>query len=468
MNSMKKATLVEMDWPEFGTCPPPKKKPVQEYMGRLESIYEEMNRRKLTHLVIYGDREHFANVAYTTGFDPRFEETILILSRDHDPLILVGNECESYLTISPLYNHGVLKAERYQTFSLLNQPRDESRPLREILAEIGINKRSLVGCIGWKYFSESEFTNPIHAVDIPSYIVDLLRELAGYKRIVNATDLFMHPDYGLRAVCSIHDVAYFEYTNIVASEGVKKMLFGMRDGMVDHDVVKLAEYSGEPLGCHMTFITSSNRNSPLSGPIGARITKGSVCSTNVCLWGANCCRAGWIVQSAVELPTETKDYIDRFVGPYFVAVNEWFKHLRVNAKGGDLWTCIHDRLPYSEYEIYLNPGHLIHLDEWVSSPIYAGSKVLLRSGMLIQVDIIPSSNIYFSTRVEDGVLLADENLRNELKKEYPECYSRCIKRKKFMIQELEMDVPEDVLPLSNMPGIIPPFFLDPRKVMILK
>ena len=37
-----------------------------------------------------------------------------------------------------------------------------------------------------------------------------------------------------------------------------------------------------------------------------------------------------------------------------------------------------------------------------------------------------------------------------------------------MIQELEMDVPEDVLPLSNMPGIIPPFFLDPRKVMILK
>jgi len=29
-----------------------------------------MANRSLTHLVVYGDREHFANLAYLTGFDP--------------------------------------------------------------------------------------------------------------------------------------------------------------------------------------------------------------------------------------------------------------------------------------------------------------------------------------------------------------------------------------------------------------
>ena len=27
--------------------------------------------------MVYGDREHFANLAFLTGFDPRFEEAIL-------------------------------------------------------------------------------------------------------------------------------------------------------------------------------------------------------------------------------------------------------------------------------------------------------------------------------------------------------------------------------------------------------
>ncbi|HZS93019.1 MAG TPA: hypothetical protein VFE42_36710 [Chloroflexota bacterium] len=30
-------------------------------------------------LLVYVDREHFANLAYLTGFDPRFEEALLIL-----------------------------------------------------------------------------------------------------------------------------------------------------------------------------------------------------------------------------------------------------------------------------------------------------------------------------------------------------------------------------------------------------
>jgi hypothetical protein len=44
-------------------------------------------------LVVYADREHCANVAYLTGFDPRFEEALLLLSSEGRRKLLVGNEC---------------------------------------------------------------------------------------------------------------------------------------------------------------------------------------------------------------------------------------------------------------------------------------------------------------------------------------------------------------------------------------
>ena len=52
-----------------------------------------MAARRYDHLVVWGDREHSANLAYLTGFDPRFEEALLIVGTSGDPALLVGNEC---------------------------------------------------------------------------------------------------------------------------------------------------------------------------------------------------------------------------------------------------------------------------------------------------------------------------------------------------------------------------------------
>jgi hypothetical protein len=85
-----------------------------------------MEERKLTHLVGYGDREHFANLAYLTGFDPRFEESVLIVGPNSKPLLVVGNECESYVGVSPLFNDGKLK--RTLSVLLLAEPAARSEP----------------------------------------------------------------------------------------------------------------------------------------------------------------------------------------------------------------------------------------------------------------------------------------------------------------------------------------------------
>src|ERR1035438_5487605 len=148
--------LIDIDWPEFGVaaCPPPPS--TSEIEARIDNLRARMEELKITHVLVYGDREHFANLAYLTGFDPRFEESLLIAGRTATPLILVGNECEAYLGISSLYTAGRLRQERFQSFSLLGQPRERSRALSEILVEEGIAQGARVGAVGSKYFLDAE------------------------------------------------------------------------------------------------------------------------------------------------------------------------------------------------------------------------------------------------------------------------------------------------------------------------
>src|SRR5271170_1752939 len=123
MATSRKHQLIEAAWPEFGSGDRPAGASVDEFQSRINTAREAMESRRLTHLVVYGDREHFANLAYLTGFDPRFEEALLVIPARETPTILVGNECEAYLSVSPLFVAGQLRSERFQPFSLLNQPR---------------------------------------------------------------------------------------------------------------------------------------------------------------------------------------------------------------------------------------------------------------------------------------------------------------------------------------------------------
>jgi Xaa-Pro aminopeptidase len=423
----------------------------------------------LTHAVIYGDREHFANLAYLTAFDPRFEEALLVVrSEGGSPLLLVGNECEGYVGVSPLLAANQLRFERYQPFSLLNQPRNASRALRDIFASEGLGARARVGCIGWKYFAAGEHPDAAHAIDLPAYVVDTLRELAGREAVINATSLMMHPQSGLRSRCSASEIAFFEYTGVLASESMKRLLFGLRPGMLDTELLTLTGYNGVPLSCYMTLVTEANRSLGLSSPVGARIERGSPLASNLGLWGSNVCRAGWVAASPEDLKPAARDYVEAFAAPYFSAMAEWFKWLRIGTPGGRLAALIAERLPFERFGIFLNPGHLIHLDEWVSSPIYPGSDIPLQSGMAIQADVIPSSPVYFSTRMEDGFVLADAALRESLRQRYPACFERCRRRREFMIEVLGIDLGEEVLPLTNTPAIVPPFFLEPQRLFSVR
>lgn len=465
MRTAPKHRLLDVQWPQFGGGAAPAPAAALEFQQRIDAARVAMEKRGLTHLVVYADREHFANLAYLTNFDPRFEEALLILRLDEAPLLLVGNECVGRVPVSPLATAGRLRSELYQPFSLLSQARDRSRLLRDIFASEGVAANAVIGCVGWKYFSDAEHPDSAHAIELPAYIVDTLRGLAHPGNVVNATAMLMDPVTGARTRCSPAEIAYFEYANVLSSEAVRRVIFGLEDGITDLQLAQRFEYNGLPLSCHVGMKTPGNRAIGLTGPVGSRVRRGHPFSTNFGYWGSNTCRAGWVVEHARELPVPASDYVRSFAGPYFEAMVDWYRLLRIGTPGGAISAMIQARLPFDTFGVSLNPGHLIHLDEWVSSPIYAGSTDELRSGMYLQSDVIPRSITYFSTRMEDGVVLADRALREDLARLYPECYARCQRRRAFMTDVLGFELADEVLPLSNIPALVPPFLLRPERVL---
>ena len=465
-----KICLKEVEWPDFGVpedkrAPEP---PVAEFEARIEKCRKSMASRGLTHLVVYGDKEHFASLMYLTHFDSKFEEALLIINHEDIPLILVGNECGAHLSVSPLYNNGKLRQERYQPFSLISQPKDKSRQLKTIFEDEGIAGDSKVGCIGWKYFTDIEFPDPEKMIEIPSFIVEILRSICGHDNVLNATDILLSPRYGLKTKCSVHEIAFFEYSNIMSSEGMKNLLKNFRYNVTDFEMLREYQYTGYPLTCHMGMKSSGNQNIGLSGPVGALIKRGEPCSTGIAYWGSNICRAGWVAFDENDLPCSAKEYVEKFAGPYFYACAKWYENLKIGTRGAILQDIIDTLLPFDKFAVFLNPGHLTHYEEWVSSPIYKDSDDEIRSGMYMQADIIPRSGEFFSSRMEEGIIIADNDLQADLLLHYPDIYARCMKRRKFMIEELGFNLPYEILPLSNIPGIVPPFFLNYRKILSLK
>ncbi|MCY0150420.1 M24 family metallopeptidase [Hoeflea sp. G2-23] len=463
----KPIRLIETEWPDYDAAPLPAVRDAAVYRRRLQATRERMELVGLDTLVVYADREHFGTMVWLTGFDPRFEEALLVLSKDRLPLFIVGNECENYLGASPMFAVGEIRHERYQPFSLISQPRADSRQLAEILAGEGIGSGSRVGVAGWKYFTEGEHPDPAHAIEAPSFIADTLRALAGYDAVTNQTAMFMNPLDGLRTIADADDIALFEHANSVVSRSVRAMIFAMREGMSDFEVLQAAGMNGMPLGCHPTFCTDDSAPLGLAGPSGNTLQLGQPLSFNMCVWRANCCRAGWLAHGANDLPEPSRDYVEAFAGPYVQALDRWFSMMRPGVSGGAVKAEIDRLLPFEKFGVFLNPGHLIDTDEWLSSPIFEGSQMPLRSGHVMQVDIIPSSPVYFSTRMEDTIVIADDSLRADLKARHPDVHARITARTSFMRDVMGFDVPDSMLPLSDMAGIAPPFLFSPEKLIAL-
>ena len=172
-----------------------------------------------------------------------------------------------------------------------------------------------------------------------------------------------------------------------------------------------------PLSCHLMLTSGDRARARAAQPGDRRIERGDPFTTAFGIWGALNCRAGLVVEDAAELPTGDPRLRRPPGRPVLRGGRGVVRGARIGQTGGALQEIIDRRLGDPFFGIFLNPGHLIHLDEWVNSPVAPGRPVELRSGMAMQVDIIPATGTTTSRRnIEDGIALADETLRADVRR----------------------------------------------------
>lgn len=206
---------------------PPVELQAEDYLLRVKLLRERMARLGLTHVVIYGDREHFASIEYFTRYDCRFEEALFILDEDGEMSLLVGNEGMGFSQIVPYPVHRYL----YQNFSLQGQPRDQSEILGKILNRTGIGADSRLGIVGYKYYETPYITtDPEKIYDISHYILEEI--LAACPNARNMTkEITGLPDSIRMTLYSAKEVAWAESAGNRRAAVEQRMIKNLRPGI---------------------------------------------------------------------------------------------------------------------------------------------------------------------------------------------------------------------------------------------
>ncbi len=429
---------------------------------RLRKVLQGMAQQNLDSLVVYADKEHGGNFEYLTGFIPRFEEGLLVLHKSGEAVLVLGNENLK------LAQHSRIPASVVHApwFSLPNQPMETTLSLSEVLQQAGLRGQKRVGIAGWKLFTGINDNNK-SLFDIPTFIFLALQSaLTPACELLNATELFISPRQGARTTNNANEIAHYEYGANLASSAALSALNAIELGKTEKSIAALLAADGQANNVVTIAATGDRFENANLYPSDKQIQKGDKFSLTVSYKGGLTSRAAYVISQADELHDEVSDYLDVVAIPYYQAVVSWLEYMRVGVKGHEVYELIEQVLPKTEYHWHLNPGHLVADEEWLCSPIYPASDIPLSSGMLLQIDIIPSRKGYAGASIEDTIALADETLRLQIATLYPELWQRISARRKYIRDVLNIHLHEDVLPLSNTVGYLRPYLLNKDLALI--
>jgi Xaa-Pro aminopeptidase len=426
--------------------------PAATYATRCERLF---GRASTDWVVVYADREHAANMIHLTGFEPRFEEALLLLGPSGRRVLVTGNESESYAAISPLPGLEVTLA---QSLSLMAQDRTRRPNMAAVLTDIGVKSGDTIGVVGWKYLESYEGDGML----VPHALVRALeKSVTASGTLVDVTALLMHPDTGDRASVDADQIAVFEWGASRASAAIARVVGAARTGISELELATHFGYAGEVQTCH-PMLSSAAAPDPvfgLSSPSARILRRGDGITAAVGYWGGLSSRAALLTDFDADFLATAKGY--------FSALTTWYETARPGVTGGVLHAAVVEELAKHGLRPALNPGHLVSYDEWMHSPVTPGSEIVLRSGMPFQVDVIPvpmPGN--WALNLEDGIVFADAALRAELVAKHPDAAARIAARRAFIANSLGIALDESVLPLANNPLCLAPFWLKPDSLLM--
>lgn len=408
----------------------------------------------ISSLVIYADKEHGSNFEYLTGFIPRFEEALQIINKDGTSILMLGNENYNKTKFARVKSHGV----KVPLFSLPNQPMGDFKAFGDYLKDVEIDDSEKIGFVDWKLLSpEFEENDLISAA--PHFVIDEFAKSFGKYKLVNATHLYMDPGYGARVTNNAEEIARYEYGASLASDALLAAYDGLAEGVSELKIGNLLNRDGQYQSV-VTIAAFGDRFVDANiYPTDKTLTENDKVSLTVAYKGGLSSRAGYAAKDYESLEITDPGYLEDVVIPYFKAYNFWLENVRIGKVGGEFYDEFNKFYPQEKYGWELNPGHLTADEEWLSSPFYKGSDRKVQSGMIFQVDFIPSQKGHQGVSAESTVAIADEKLRREIKENQPELWERIENRRKYLREELNINLDETLLPMASTLAYYRPFMM---------
>ena len=421
---------------------------------RKNKVLKRMNEESIDSLLIYADKEHGGSFEYLTGFIPRFEEGLLVIHNSGKSTLILGNENLKMQKFSRIECDMI----HYPQFSLPNQPMDNEMILEDIFSKLNLNKKNKVAIAGWKMFSTTT-TNPNLMFDVPYFIINALKNtLSSKTQLINGAYLLIGEN-GARTTNNANEIAHYEYGANLSSTAILEAMNAIKVGKKETEIGSILNRDGQ-FNTVVTIAAAGKRfeNANIY-PSDKEIQHGDPISMTVGYKGGLSSRTGFAIKEEKDLPADQSDYIDRVAKPYFNAVVTWIENIKIGKKGKEIYDLIESVLPQSKYGWHLNPGHLTSDEEWLSSPIFKDSEQKIKSGMILQIDIIPSVTGYTGVSAEECIAIADNKLREDIRKNYPQLWERIQIRNEYLTNVLNINLPEEFLPLSNTVAYLRPFLL---------
>ncbi len=170
--AMPHAKLASVTLPDFGDPVFEPALPKSLYESRITRLRARAKSAGFDAVVIFGDREHVANISWATGYDPRFEEAICVVTQSR-VVLFAGNEGYPYAECANgTFETRVVATPEPHGPAARQNPRPCRSPERS-----GTRQGMAIGLAGWKGYETEDGVFDPDWFETPNYLVETLARL---------------------------------------------------------------------------------------------------------------------------------------------------------------------------------------------------------------------------------------------------------------------------------------------------
>ncbi|MFH0797662.1 MAG: Xaa-Pro peptidase family protein [Candidatus Omnitrophota bacterium] len=364
---------------------------------RIRSIQEEMERRKIDAIMVYGDEYRKENLRYVSNFWPIFERASVFIGRKGDPILAGAPEGEKYAREMAVWDD----YRNIKEFLCVSVPEEIDYPLadfsslREILGEtMGAGKK--LGLAGSR--------------DIPHIIHERILKASPAIEIVPADDILEK----MRLIKSESEVLCLKEAGRLAGIAYEELLKNAVPGQTELYATGKAEGAARSAGAEgitFTVFGSGQRTNTIIGrPTEKVIEDGDMMMVSIAVQ-----YEGYVATAEFPFVAGKMSEEQKFlIGTLIEATNVGLPYLKAGKPMQEFVRAVRNvfrKKNLAQYDIY-PPLHGCGLAEAESPYPDEDTGAPFQAGMTVNTDISLFGHPAGSNRIEEGFVITEKGMES--------------------------------------------------------